>query len=300
MSLGDAGHVRALLEAERDVAIADHAVRSGLDLLKVHAGRPGSYSAPLAALGALVVFRLARRAWRGGPRHAAMKAAAAAAPASAGLAAVLLRLALPGTLRLARERARGWWVSGEGRSGAGGAAGSASGTRAMPRVSASLDRARFAGRWFELASLHEASGTGDGGATSGPASLVLVPRPGGQADGFDVERTPAAKGAPVGTRVRPRSGVLRPAGPAGPASELSLSFAPSWSRWLPMAWHDFWVLEVDVDYTFALVGDRARTSLAVLARTPSLDEAAWRQLLATATEEGYPVGRLVRADAGRS
>ncbi|MBY0440364.1 MAG: hypothetical protein K2W80_19450, partial [Burkholderiales bacterium] len=132
MSPVDAAHHRALLEAERDVATADHAVRSGLDLLKVHAGRPGSYSGPLAALGALVAFKLARRALRGGPRHAAMKAAAAAAPASAGFAAVLLRLALPGTLRLARERAKGWWMSDEGRSGAGGAARSASGMRAPP------------------------------------------------------------------------------------------------------------------------------------------------------------------------
>lgn len=294
MSVRHAEFERTLHAAEREVAEADFLLRADYERLKAHAGKAGSYSAPLGALGALVAYKVFRRALRRRPKRSALSAAAA--PAKVGVAALFLRMGLPGVLAYARDQAMAWHAHGADRSAfPGPGAGIAPGARPLPRVSASLDRARFAGRWFEVARLAGTPPTGGPSPAVAAATLVLVPVP----DGFDVERLTTVSSARRGTRVGSRCGVLRPTDPAGRDSELSLSWAPSWSRWLPIAWSDFWILEVDTAYTFALVGDRGRATLSVLSRSPALDEAAWRQLLATASEEGYPVERLERTGVDR-
>jgi len=55
----------------------------------------------------------------------------------------------------------------------------------------------------------------------------------------------------------------------------------------------YWVLELDSNYQWALVGDPSRNSLYVLSRTPTLDEEIYQNLLNAAVEKhGYDVSRL--------
>ena len=295
MSAVDHAFHGELQQAVREVALADIALEDDLARFRTHAGRIGSYSGPISVVGGVVAYRLVRRAFRQRPRMSAMTATT---PAKAGLAALALRLALPAVAGFARERVEGWQGMGStpDRSGfAGPGAAAPRQARALPRVSADLDRARFSGLWFEVARLEEIGFRPDVDALSAPeeTTLVFVPVPGG----FDVERCTATRGADRASRLDIRSGVLRPTDRAGHGSELSISWAPSWLQWAPMAWNDYWVLEIDTEYSFALVGNRARTTLTVLSRTPALDEQAWGKLLHTAADEGYPVDRLVRTRA---
>ncbi len=297
MSVADPMFDRELREALLEVYQADTALRGRLDRLRAHARRPASYAAPMVALGGLVAFRLARRLFRR-PRRVATSSSAA--PAKAGLAALLLRLSLPAVVGFAREHAgngrRGVTPARPGFAGPGAGAPAAR-ARPLPRVSGSLHRGRFAGRWFEVASLDgqrdapvPSGGSAGGSRVAAMPSLVFVPVP----DGFDVEYSTPVVDVHGGNRVHTRRGVLRPTDPSGRASELSLSWAPAWARWLPVTWSDYWVLEIDAGYTFALIGDRDRTSLWLLSRTPVIDEQAFGQLLRTAGEEGYPVEHLRR------
>jgi apolipoprotein D and lipocalin family protein len=57
---------------------------------------------------------------------------------------------------------------------------------------------------------------------------------------------------------------------------------------------DYWVIELDPEYRYAVVGHPSRKYLWILSRTPSLDEGAYRELLQRAAEQGYDVGRLER------
>jgi len=295
MSASNMSHERELAQAEREVALADAALRADLERIKAHAAKVGSYSAPLGLVGGIVAFKVIRRAMRQRPKPSAMLGGTA--PAKAGIAALLLRVGLPSIVGFVREHAAGWQPGAADRSGFAGPGGDPGRPDArhrsvdvLPRVSASLDRARFAGRWFEAGRLQPSVPRDATDQGSGRTSLVFVPVP----DGFDVHSSTTMSDVQGTPRVRTRDGVLRPTDPAGQPSELSLSWAPSWSRWVPMVWSDYWILQVDIGYTFALVGDRARTELAVLSRSPSIEETAWRQLLATAAEEGYPVERLER------
>ncbi len=57
----------------------------------------------------------------------------------------------------------------------------------------------------------------------------------------------------------------------------------------------YWVLELDANYQWALVGDPDRVSLYVLSRTPTLDEGIYQELLKAAVEKhGYDISRLIK------
>lgn len=57
----------------------------------------------------------------------------------------------------------------------------------------------------------------------------------------------------------------------------------------------YWILELDANYQWALVGDPSRKSLYVLSRTPTLDEGVYQDLLDAAVEKhGYDVSEVIR------
>jgi apolipoprotein D and lipocalin family protein len=58
---------------------------------------------------------------------------------------------------------------------------------------------------------------------------------------------------------------------------------------------NYWILELDPDYQWALVGDPDRISLYVLSRKHTLDEGIYQDLLKAAVEKhGYDISRLIR------
>ncbi|PKV66899.1 lipocalin family protein [Pontibacter ramchanderi] len=59
---------------------------------------------------------------------------------------------------------------------------------------------------------------------------------------------------------------------------------------------DYWILELDPDYRYVMVGAPDRESLWFLSRTPTLDEATYARLEESAREKGFPVEQLHRTD----
>lgn len=57
---------------------------------------------------------------------------------------------------------------------------------------------------------------------------------------------------------------------------------------------NYWILHLDADYRLALVGTPDRRYLWILARSPRLDEARYRQLVEVGRKLGYPTDELVR------
>lgn len=57
---------------------------------------------------------------------------------------------------------------------------------------------------------------------------------------------------------------------------------------------DYWILALDPDYRWVLVGEPARRYAWVLARTPELDEATRERLLAQADALGFPRRSFIR------
>jgi apolipoprotein D and lipocalin family protein len=61
---------------------------------------------------------------------------------------------------------------------------------------------------------------------------------------------------------------------------------------------DYWILELDPDYRYVMVGSPDRESLWFLSRTPNMDDATYARLEQMANVKGFPVEQLQMMDQG--
>ncbi len=146
----------------------------------------------------------------------------------------------------------------------------------------SLDLQRYAGQWHEIAHLpmffqRQCVDRITATYTANPDGSIAVHNAcrtkGGEMDSSDG----------VAKRVSGQPGALK------------VRFAPRILTWLPWVWADYWVVELDPDYRWAVVGGPGRKYLWVLSRAPSMDAQLFEQILERARERGYPVEKLVMA-----
>ncbi len=77
------------------------------------------------------------------------------------------------------------------------------------------------------------------------------------------------------------------------AGRLEVRFAPDWLSWLPLTWADYWVIALDPDYQWAIVGGPGREYLWMLSRTPDMSREQLEQLKARAVAMGYDLDELM-------
>lgn len=59
---------------------------------------------------------------------------------------------------------------------------------------------------------------------------------------------------------------------------------------------DYWIMDLDKDYKWVLVGEPSFKYLWILAREKKMDEATYRSLLKKAADNGYNVESIIRVD----
>jgi lipocalin len=59
---------------------------------------------------------------------------------------------------------------------------------------------------------------------------------------------------------------------------------------------DYWIMDLDKEYRFVLIGDPSHKYLWILAREKKLDETIYRNLLQKAINNGYDVKNLIRVE----
>jgi apolipoprotein D and lipocalin family protein len=150
-----------------------------------------------------------------------------------------------------------------------------------------VDLARYAGRWYEIARLPNRFQE----KCAGDVSATYTLRPDGR-----VQVVNRCRRADGGEAVA--EGVARRAEADGPASRLEVRFAPAFLSFLPFVWGDYWILELDREYRYALVGDPGRKYLWILGREQTMDAATYDRLVAAAARLGFDTSRLVRTPHG--
>ncbi|WP_166869277.1 MULTISPECIES: lipocalin family protein [unclassified Salinibacterium] len=70
-------------------------------------------------------------------------------------------------------------------------------------------------------------------------------------------------------------------------SELTVTFLPEFLRWIPFTEGDYWVLRIDDDYAYSLVGTPDRKNLWLLSRTPQAEATVIDSYLETARSMGF-------------
>ena len=138
-----------------------------------------------------------------------------------------------------------------------------------------IDLARYAGRWYEIASFPQRFQEGCVGTT---ATYTL------RNDGrIDVEN--ACFDESFEGEIRRVEGVAWVADPDGSQARLEVQFFWPFSG-------DYWVIELDPDYRHAVVGHPSRDYLWILARAPTLDPETYRSLLRRIAAHGFDLERL--------
>uniref|UniRef100_A0A915E3D4 Lipocalin/cytosolic fatty-acid binding domain-containing protein n=1 Tax=Ditylenchus dipsaci TaxID=166011 RepID=A0A915E3D4_9BILA len=77
------------------------------------------------------------------------------------------------------------------------------------------------------------------------------------------------------------------------SARLELSFLPSWLRWIPFVWGKYWVIGLDTDYKWSVVGEPSKRYFWILARQPKLANSTFEQAKANATNMGYDLNNLI-------
>lgn len=77
-------------------------------------------------------------------------------------------------------------------------------------------------------------------------------------------------------------------------AKLKVRFAPSFLSFLPFVWGDYWVIDLEPNYQYAVVGTPSRDYLWILSRTPQIDENTYQGIITRVKEQGFDPNKLVK------
>ncbi len=138
-----------------------------------------------------------------------------------------------------------------------------------------VDLDRYLGRWYEIASFPQRF---QRGCVATTANYSL--RDDGRIRVENECRDRSFDGEP-----RRTDGVAWVTDPNGSQAKLKVQFFWPFRG-------DYWIIELDPEYRYAVVGHPSRDYLWILARTRTIDPASYETLLARIEAQGYDLGRL--------
>ncbi|KAG6514757.1 temperature-induced lipocalin-1-like [Zingiber officinale] len=143
-----------------------------------------------------------------------------------------------------------------------------------------LDLERYMGRWYEIASFPSRFQPRDGQDTRATYTL----RSDGTVNVLNETWSGGRRGSIEGTAYK--------ADPSSDEAKLKVKFyVPPFLPIFPVV-GDYWVLYIDDDYQYALIGQPSRSYLWILCRQTHLDEEVYNMLVEKAKEVGYDVQKL--------
>jgi apolipoprotein D and lipocalin family protein len=148
-------------------------------------------------------------------------------------------------------------------------------TTAPLDVVESVDLDRYAGQWYEIASYPQRF---QKGCVASKATYTL--REDGRIQVINECRDGSLDGD-----LRRAEGVAWVVDPAESTAKLKVQFFWPFSG-------AYWIIELDPDYRYAVVGHPSRDYLWILSRTPSMAPRVYDDLLARIAAHGYDLSRL--------
>jgi apolipoprotein D and lipocalin family protein len=139
-----------------------------------------------------------------------------------------------------------------------------------------VDLSRYVGTWYEIASYPQSFQEGCTGTT---ATYTL--REDGEIDVLNRCRKGSLQGEEDSAEGRARVIDTKT------NAKLEVSFF--WPFW-----GDYWIIDLDSEYQYAVVGHPSRDYLWILSREPILDSTTYEQILGRLRTQGYQTERLQR------
>ncbi len=137
-----------------------------------------------------------------------------------------------------------------------------------------VDLSRYVGTWYEIASYPQSFQEGCTGTT---ATYTL--RDDGEIDVLNRCRKGSLSGEEDSAEGRARV--------VDTTTHAKLEVTFFWPFW-----GDYWIIDVGVDYEYAVVGHPGRDYLWILSRTPTMEDSVYEGILQRVQAKGYPLDRL--------
>ncbi len=144
------------------------------------------------------------------------------------------------------------------------------------QVVPAVDLARYSGKWYEIARLPNRFQRKCVSDTSATYTL--------RADGriTVVNECRTADG-----RITSVKGTARVSSKAGPNTKLKVTFFWPFSG-------DYWIIDLDSEYRWAVVGEPGRKYLWILARDRQIDDALFNKIVGRIKAQGYDAAGLIK------
>lgn len=151
-----------------------------------------------------------------------------------------------------------------------------------PQTAPSVDLGRYVGQWYEIARLPNSFQS----QCVSDVTATYKQRDDGRIDVVNRCRTATGE-------MDEAVGIAR-VEDASSRAKLKVRFAPAFLSFLPFVWGDYWVLALESDYRWAVVGTPDRGQLWILARNPVLSEQDYAAALGEARGRGFDVGPMIQ------
>jgi apolipoprotein D and lipocalin family protein len=140
---------------------------------------------------------------------------------------------------------------------------------------ANVDLQRYSGKWYEIASIPQRF-------QKGCVCTFAEYQP----DNNQIKVINRCRDIVPDGKLREARGIARPVEGSN-NSKLRVSFfRPFWGK--------YWIIELDDDYTYAVVGHPNREYLWILSRTPQMQEEQYNSLLKNIANKGFDVSKIER------
>lgn len=81
-------------------------------------------------------------------------------------------------------------------------------------------------------------------------------------------------------------------------AKLKVRFAPKFLSFLPMVWGDYWIMDLEPNYEYVVIGEPKREYFWILSRKPEMDDATFQAILRNAEEQGFNPAKVERSPQG--
>lgn len=75
-------------------------------------------------------------------------------------------------------------------------------------------------------------------------------------------------------------------------AKLEVRFAPKVLSFIPLVWGDYWIIDLDQNYQYSVVGEPSKKYLWILSRTPEMNETVYQNILRRLETKGYKPNKL--------
>ncbi len=81
-------------------------------------------------------------------------------------------------------------------------------------------------------------------------------------------------------------------------AKLKVRFAPAFTSFLPFVWANYWIIDLDPDYKWVVVGEPKREYFWILSREPELNDTTYQGILRRAEAMGFIPGKVEKTPQG--